>query len=745
LLRKLSISKQQKFEILALHNVIAENNLAKLSGFILSKGVGVANCKIKLQKYTTDEYSELTNKIFNTLSGEDGSFSIEGIEYGNYKIVISNKIEGYEDLIENIEILGNKKLNFSFTVFSKDEVVVSRTEYITTVDIRVLDLQKNQFSFADIEVFTETGQKLELFDNLINKNNTIIELPQNELSDEIEKLGQCEKFVKLKFKAVVNTLENTVEKEICLKNARKFTDDKIDNKLSKIVKSIIPKFRNVIEIVINNFVNYEVKIQDKETKLDLDNLNIKIYKDKDYKNLEKEYDKSFQYGFYIKESNSNQNFISEKIYYEVTKKGYKPKKSYLSFDPNDLDNEYIISLEKEIVSFKLNVFDKSETTLDANYEIYRDKDMSEDSLIKDGSTTTIVSIPKINIEDGKCYVKIENDGYETKILNINLLKNNTFDIELQKIKSPKEITFNGCTRITRKLYTQMREIVLGNRLMEDLDKDKVSKLKTSVENSVYKYYKQYLEEKPDFEKKVISSLMNVTPEMKIFELKFTPKQIRDIYGESKTMSLNNTIKKVIFESSEKKNLIREEKKLIKNRFLFSINDLNLNSRRQFNESKKRLNNESINLIRRGYNQKLVKETLLDVMQSLYGGDGKSVITDFKTKLGEKIATQVKNKEEEHNMILSAFNELPEDMVERAIKENRVDELSSEIATRAMEMYKGQYGTEGLSGLMFASVDENKFKQEVAKLLEPAINDITTKMDEKFKEIQNAVGGITKTA
>jgi len=314
-----------------------------------------------------------------------------------------------------------------------------------------------------------------------------------------------------------------------------------------------------------------------------------------------------------------------------------------------------------------------------------------------------------------------------------------------EVEVEKNYDFNGCTRITRKLYTQMREIVLGNRLMEDLDKDEVSKLKTAVENCVYKYYKQYLEEKPDFEKKVISSLMNVTPEMKIFELKFTPKQIRDIYGESKTMSLNNTIRKVIFESSEKKNLIREEKKLIKNRFLFSINDLNLNSRRQFNESKKRLNNESINLIRRGYNQKLVKETLLDVMQSLYGGDGKSVITDFKTKLGEKIATQVKNKEEEHNMILSAFNELPEDMVERAIKENRVDELSSEIATRAMEMYKGQYGTEGLSGLMFASVDENKFKQEVAKLLEPAINDITTKMDEKFKEIQNAVGGITKTA
>jgi uncharacterized protein YktB (UPF0637 family) len=43
--------------------------------------------------------------------------------------------------------------------------------------------------------------------------------------------------------------------------------------------------------------------------------------------------------------------------------------------------------------------------------------------------------------------------------------------------------------------------------------------------------------------------------------------------------------------------------------------------------------------------------------------------------------------------------------------------------------------------MFASVDENKFKQEVAKLIEPAIKDITTKMDEKFKQVQDVVSGI----
>jgi hypothetical protein len=101
----------------------------------------------------------------------------------------------------------------------------------------------------------------------------------------------------------------------------------------------------------------------------------------------------------------------------------------------------------------------------------------------------------------------------------------------------------------------------------------------------------------------------------------------------------------------------------------------------------------------------------------------------------------KNKEEEHGMILTAFEELPEDVIERAIKENRVDELSSMIATKALEGYKTQFGTEGISGLMIASVDENKFKQEVAKLIEPAIKDITTKMDEKFKQVQDAVSGI----
>ena len=129
------------------------------------------------------------------------------------------------------------------------------------------------------------------------------------------------------------------------------------------------------------------------------------------------------------------------------------------------------------------------------------------------------------------------------------------------------------------------------------------------------------------------------------------------------------------------------------------------------------------------------------MGTLYGSEGNNVLSDVKLRLGEKIASQVKDKEQEHSMIITAFNEIPEEVIERAIKENRVDELSGLIATKALSSYKTQFGDGGISGLMIASVDENKFKAEVAKLIEPAIKEITTKMDDQFKKVKDVVGGM----
>lgn len=291
-------------------------------------------------------------------------------------------------------------------------------------------------------------------------------------------------------------------------------------------------------------------------------------------------------------------------------------------------------------------------------------------------------------------------------------------------------TQKECLDFTKKHFKGYKNIGDGKVTVEELGGvDKIKKDAQTVKGCYMKYKDSY----PEKFKLIINRLINVRNDLSFFQLTFTKDEIRSIYGESKTMSLKNTIRKVVSESVENKS----EKTLIEERFKFSLRGVN---KKNLTESKRVLRNERYNLIKFGYSKELVRESFLDVMKGLYGNDDTNVLSDIKTRLGQRIADQVKNKQEEHEMILSAFNELPEDMIERAIKENRVDELSTEVATKALENYKTQFGTEGLSGIMIASVDENKFKQEVAKLIEPAIKDITTKMDEKLKQVQDAVSG-----
>ena len=329
-----------------------------------------------------------------------------------------------------------------------------------------------------------------------------------------------------------------------------------------------------------------------------------------------------------------------------------------------------------------------------------------------------------------------NNGYELD--NIYSRYDNVLNSNKLKIKVPindEPFSFNWCVKLTNKHYQDMLNVDSSKVTVESLGGDDViSKRSDDVLTCYMKHRKQY----PSDMQTKINRLTSTRTNLENFRLKWTLDQRRDIYKENKTMSVSNTIRKIVSEQIEKKQTILEEKKLINKRYKFSLVGINKNRKRIVEST---LREERRMLLRAGYNKTIVNETFLDVMNGLYGAEGNNVLKDIKTRLGQKIADQVKNKEDEHNMILTAFEELPEDIIERAIKENRVDELSAMIATKAMEGYKTSFGTEGISGLMFASVDENKFKQEVAKLIEPAIKDITTKMDEKFKQVQDVVSGI----
>lgn len=207
------------------------------------------------------------------------------------------------------------------------------------------------------------------------------------------------------------------------------------------------------------------------------------------------------------------------------------------------------------------------------------------------------------------------------------------------------------------------------------------------------------------------------------------------------MSLKNTIRQVVAEHRENKKSLIQESNLIKKRFDFILESYNLNSKFQKRKAFQQLQEERSKLINLGYDKNSIRESFIDVMDSLYSSEGKDVLGDVKSKLGEKIAATVKDKQEEHQLILNAFNEIDSSIIEKAIKEKRVDELSDIISKKALDRYKEQFGEGGLLGSMVSSVDPAKFKAEVSKLIAPAIDDITSKMDQKLQQVKDAVKGL----
>ena len=70
-----------------------------------------------------------------------------------------------------------------------------------------------------------------------------------------------------------------------------------------------------------------------------------------------------------------------------------------------------------------------------------------------------------------------------------------------------------------------------------------------------KFRKQY----PSEMQTTINRLTSTRTNLENFRLKWTLDQRRDIYKENKNMSVSNTIRKVVSEHIEKKQIISEEK------------------------------------------------------------------------------------------------------------------------------------------------------------------------------------------
>lgn len=755
MLRKLKITESERKEILSLFNQILNegDDLASLKGITKYQGKPAPNSQVKLFK---DE------KFFKgAISDENGNYLIEGIPLGTYKILATNKVDQFSDVEEEKTFDSAKTytLDISFRNIKQEADVIVQSkgpkkEPVCLIDISVFDENDQPLGPSKIYIFNENDELLET--SKTEKDGTIknllLKYKENKgfIKDEKTKIP-CQQKYTIKIQAEFdNKKSNIKSEEICVWNGN--SDNKIINPTKERLNTESFKLlnTNVFKIQMNTLFEYKIKSVDSENNEVLKDATITLYSDKERKEVISKGNGEINGNINIDRKNRGKFESDIEVYYQIENSKYDTEVGKIKIKPKG-DNVFTISLDKEYLNFKYeleSVVDENNKNIgDAQFKIFSDR--SKTVLLKEGTIPFNGKIKrdknnKNELEETKIiFIEVSKEGYVTTIQKERLTldaENNKFSFRINKVEPPKELDERACRQITKLHYENMINFDNGDLKLTDLGGvEKIKQDAVKVKNCYLKFKSKY----PNRFKKVINRLINVRNDLSFFQLTFTKEEVRDIYGESKIMSLSNTIRKVISESIETKNLISEEKNIVKKRLLFSLNGVRKNN---LSEAKTKLKNERVKLLRFGYNKDIVNESFLDVMKGLYGNDGTDVLTDIKTRLGQRIADQVKNKQEEHEMILSAFNELPVEMVERAIKENRVDELSSEISTKALENYKTQFGTEGLSGIMIASVDENKFKQEVAKLLEPAIKDITTKMDEKLKQVQDVVsGGVNPTA
>jgi len=704
MINKIYISDFEKENILNQHKRINEaTGTLSLGGFVVNDlSVGVSGCLVSLIK---------DNKIVvtqNTIA--DGSFKFENLDAGNYEIGVDPLNDDYSRPNRSDNPTVELKVSIQdFKIILKSSTLTFDEATISVIKVTILD-----FNFLD-----ESNKKIP---------NVSYELFEDKKIPSIGKFESLDGTSNLTFNG------NTKE---ALLPSKEFTTDKktISSFYTTLTGSCVGNKSLDIGCIVKGY-----EVNEQKLKICLNNGSYKVSR-----------------------TTNGDISVNTPIDNEIpTRKGNNPN-----------SNIFNIILKKIKTSLTILTKDGQKAVLPGvTVDIYKDKLRKDllktivtnqeglgDHILYDGEISTIDNKGKTP----ELYFNLKKDGYETmfKSQKVDYNINNKIEFELEIIpppqptpppKPPKVFTLNkrACVRLTSKLRLDMHKVDKRGVSFDDLGgRSQIMKRAEEVKDCYVKYKDDY----SDRQKSYVKNLLNVQSNLEPFRLLFNREEmnivyptgrfesIDDIYIKNNTMGISDTIRNVILEYVDNKKIKIQESKIINNRFKFVIENFNLKYKKGRTTSYRYLVEEKKTLINNGYSRDLVNESFLDIMGTLYGSEGNNVLSDVKLRLGEKIALQVKDKEQEHSMIITAFNEIPEEVIERAIKENRVDELSGLIATKALSSYKTQFGDGGISELMIASVDENKFKAEVAKLIEPAIKEITTKMDDQFKKVKDVVGGM----
>ena len=198
--------------------------------------------------------------------------------------------------------------------------------------------------------------------------------------------------------------------------------------------------------------------------------------------------------------------------------------------------------------------------------------------------------------------------------------------------------------------------------------------------------------------------------------------------------MSDIIKNIVKEHSLKKQKpLMVESNIIKDRLNFVLNTQNQSNTKSL--IKHNLTEEKKSLIKNGYNVKLVNETFVDIMNTLFASENKNILTDIKKRLGDRVATVFK-----FEMLKSVFDQISDNDLRTALEKKDPDLISGPIVDKIIETYKLKYPQDKILGLVFDSISKKELQKKITDLIKDDFNKTVLNMDDLVTKVRNVVSG-----
>lgn len=227
------------------------------------------------------------------------------------------------------------------------------------------------------------------------------------------------------------------------------------------------------------------------------------------------------------------------------------------------------------------------------------------------------------------------------------------------------------------------------------------------------------------------------------EYKNYKKQLR---GESFSNDLKSLIhENLIQHSTQKKNKLIKEQKVVKTRFSLLKEGLNIKIKKDRNIFCDRLISEMVYLETQGYNQQIISEQLFDFIKGMFGNAGEGIVQTIKQKMAEWFINKLSPDLQESwiaGVIINVFTDtnlmdLPKllkcDFLTKKLSEAIIEEIPKQIQYKTG---KTDWFYDTLRNSLLETLEESNFGQNLEKGLVSVVCPMVEKIKGKFSGVES---------